>query len=157
MLIPKGCYHWLFVLLPSDGNTAWLFNTFTLSTAVAHRGFFTTFFFSHLHCELHRNEVVPLRHRLCSIYHLNQILKWLLLKLSGSAQAFLWSVDIWGTDLILWKGWSFFWRSLSTCFFPFSVVKGKWWDSCTTHLRWRESDIQSFLSFLSRNTHTQKD
>ena len=118
MLTPNGGYHCPFVL-PNDSNTAWLFNTFSLSTAVAHRGFFTTFFFFSFALCIAQKWSSPVETPPVFYFdHLNQILKWLLLKLCGSAQAFLWLVENWGSDLILWKGWSYFWRSLSTCFSP---------------------------------------
>lgn len=69
----------------------------------------------------------------CSIDHLNQILWRLLLKLSP-AQAFLWSVDIWGSDKKDCERNEIISGGPFPSSLPFAGVKGSWRDGCTIHL-----------------------
>lgn len=104
------------------------FNTLYLGTLVAQCGFYTPFSPIYpMHC-------AEATYSWCTVYHLNQILKWLLLNLHGFAQTSLWSVDIWDSNENcdreeVFSGGHFH------LFLPFSAVKRNWHDSSTTHLR----------------------
>lgn len=81
----------------------------------------------------------------CSIDHLNQILQRLLLKLSP-AQAFLWSVDIWGSDKKTVKGMKLFLEVPSHL--PYPSQEWKEIDVMSVPSTWQWPDMWCSMSVL---------